>query len=287
MNLHKLIVGLGLAFTLGACSTAKNVDTLNQTGATGSAFTQQLTEEYRQIAAFERDQMYDWSDAEYFADKGLRAAEGATVKPERLEDWDLPGDSLEELRDARASLINSFNNNARSQHPELAGHAQGRFDCWIEQQEENHQPEDIAACREEFYQAMSELDAAMEPQQQEAAPEPEPEPMEPEQYMVFFGFDEASISQGQQAKIRDAVSLANEMEDVRFAVTGHTDTAGSAEYNQELSLRRAQNVRDALVARGVDADAISVAARGESQPANPTGDGVRARENRRVEITVQ
>ena len=286
MNLKQLIVGLGLAFTLGACSTASNVDTLNQTGATGSPFTQQLTEEYRQIAKFERDQMSDWADATYFADKGLRAAGGATVKPERLDDWNLPSDSIEELTQARGRLIDAFNDNARRDHPDLAGHAQGRFDCWIEQQEENHQPDDIAKCREAFYQAMSELDAAMKPQQ-EAAPEPEPEPMEPERFIVFFGFDEATISQEQQAAIREAVSLAGDMEDARFSVTGHTDTVGSADYNQELSLRRAQNVRDALVARGVDGDNVSIAARGEAQPANPTGDGVRSRENRRVEIVIQ
>jgi OOP family OmpA-OmpF porin len=287
MNGRKLVLGFGLVFTLGACSTANNVDTLNQAGAEGSAFTQTLTDEYRQIATFERDEMFDWQDATYFADKGLRAAGGATVKPERLEDWNLPSDKTEELRQARGSLVDAFNNNARRDHPELAGHAQGRFDCWIEQQEENHQPEDIAACREPFYQAMSELDAAMSDGQQEAAPEPEPEVMEPEQFMVFFGLDDASISQAQEAKIRDAVRQANEMGDASVSVTGHADTTGSVEYNQELSLRRAQNVRDALVARGVDADAISIAARGESQPANPTGDGVRSRENRRVEIVVQ
>ena len=287
MNLHKAIIGLGLAFTLGACSTASNVDTLKQTGATGSAFTQELTAEYRQIAQFERNQMYDWRDATYFADKGLRAAGGATVKPERLEDWDLPSDSKEELNKARGRLVDALNNRARREHPELAGRAQGRFDCWVEQQEENHQPDDIAKCRESFYQAMSELDTAMSAGQQEAAPEPEPDPMQPEQFMVFFGFDEASISQSQQSKIRQAVRLANEMEDARFSVTGHADTTGAADYNQELSLRRARNVRDALVTRGVDADAISIAARGESQPATPTGDGVRSRENRRVEIVVQ
>ena len=287
MNVQKLILGLGLAVTLGACSTASNVDTLNQTGATGSAFTKALTEEYRQIAKFERDEMSDWQDATYFADKGLRAAGGATVKPERLEDWNLPSDKTEELSQARASLIDAFNQNARRDHPDLAGHAQGRFDCWMEQQEENHQPEDIADCREAFYQAMSDLDAAMNDGQQEAAPEPEPDPMEPEQVMVFFGFDEATINVSQQAKVREAVRLATQMEDASFSVTGHADTTGSAEYNQALSLRRAENVRDALVARGVEADAISIAARGESQPANQTGDGVRSQENRRVEIVVQ
>lgn len=286
MNLMKPLAALGLAFTVGACATAENVDTLNQTEATGSAFTMALAQEYRAFAQFERDEMYDWRDATYFADKGLRAANGEVVVPEQLADWNLPGDMVDELSSARAELVGALDGNARGNHPELAGHAQGRFDCWVEQQEENHQPEDIAACREAYYQAMSELQEAMTAEQQQA-PEPEEETMAPERFRVLFGFDRDGIRQDQRPEIREAVQVAREMDDVRFSVTGHADTAGPADYNRDLSLRRAQNVRDALVERGVDADRISIAARGESEPAVQTGDGVREQRNRRVVISVQ
>lgn len=286
MNLMKPLAALGLAFTVGACATAENVDTLNQTEATGSAFTMALAQEYRAFAQFERDEMYDWRDATYFADKGLRAANGEVVVPEQLADWNLPGDMVDELSSARAELVGALDGNARSNHPELAGHAQGRFDCWVEQQEENHQPEDIAACREAYYKAMSELQEAMTAEQQQA-PEPEEETMAPERFRVLFGFDRDGIRQDQRPAIREAVQVAREMDDVRFSVTGHADTAGPADYNRDLSLRRAQNVRDALVERGVDADRISVAARGESEPAVQTGDGVREQRNRRAVISVQ
>lgn len=287
MNLMKPLAALGLAFTVGACATAENVDTLNQTEATGSAFTMALAQEYRAFAQFERDEMYDWRDATYFADKGLRAANGEVVVPEQLADWNLPGDMVDELSSARAELVGALDGNARSNHPELAGHAQGRFDCWVEQQEENHQPEDIAACREAYYQAMSELQEAMTAAQQDDVPEPEEETMAPERFRVLFGFDRDGIRQDQRPAIREAVQVAREMDDVRFSVTGHADTAGPADYNRDLSLRRAQNVRDALVERGVDADRISVAARGESEPAVQTGDGVREQRNRRAVISVQ
>jgi OOP family OmpA-OmpF porin len=264
------------------------VDTLNNTQATGSAFTQKLTEEYRQFAAYERDEMYDWQDADYFASKGLRAAQGEVVAPEQLENWDLPEDKLDELAQARSNLVSALDGNARSNHPDLAGHAQGRFDCWVEQQEENHQPEHIARCREEYYSAMEELKAAMQPAQAEPAPEPEPEQMEPERTVLYFDFDEASVRQGERNKIRRVVQAAREMEDAAsFSVTGHADRAGPADYNQELSLRRAQSVRDALTSRGIPADNISIAARGESEPAVPTADGVREQDNRRVEIVVR
>jgi outer membrane protein OmpA-like peptidoglycan-associated protein len=54
-----------------------------------------------------------------------------------------------------------------------------------------------------------------------------------------------------------------------------------------LSLRRADSVRSSLISGGVSADKITVAGRGESEPAVPTADGVREPKNRRVEIILQ
>jgi outer membrane protein OmpA-like peptidoglycan-associated protein len=71
------------------------------------------------------------------------------------------------------------------------------------------------------------------------------------------------------------------------AVTGHADRSGSADYNLGLSLRRANAVRDALMADGIAPDTIGVAARGESEPAVWTADGVPEAANRRVELMLQ
>jgi OmpA-OmpF porin, OOP family len=70
-------------------------------------------------------------------------------------------------------------------------------------------------------------------------------------------------------------------------VIGHTDRVGSDADNDRLSVRRAETVRDKLVQAGIAASLISVAGRGERQPAIATADGVAQAENRRVEITVR
>ena len=49
-------------------------------------------------------------------------------------------------------------------------------------------------------------------------------------------------------------------------VTGHTDRIGSAEYNQKLSERRANQVKDYLVSQGVDASRLQAVGKGESEP---------------------
>ena len=72
-----------------------------------------------------------------------------------------------------------------------------------------------------------------------------------------------------------------------MAVVGHTDAAGSARSNFELAFRRAERVRDVLVAAGVEASTIEVASRGEDEPAVPTTNAVFERRNRRVDVTVR
>jgi outer membrane protein OmpA-like peptidoglycan-associated protein len=67
-------------------------------------------------------------------------------------------------------------------------------------------------------------------------------------------------------------------------ITGHTDRTGSAADNLRLSLRRAEAVRDALIARGASETLFVVHGAGETDLMVPTADGVAAPQNRRVEI---
>ena len=120
------LVGVVLATTMLAACAGQNIDRMKTTDATGSAFTRGLTEEYRQITAYEADQMYDWRDADYFSRKGLRAAKGEVVAPEQLANWDLPADKTDELGSARNRLVGLLDNNARRDHPELDAHEHGR-----------------------------------------------------------------------------------------------------------------------------------------------------------------
>lgn len=70
-------------------------------------------------------------------------------------------------------------------------------------------------------------------------------------------------------------------------VIGHTDRVDSTAYNDALSLKRAERVKQLLVAAGIAADSIAVAGRGEREPAVQTADGQAELRNRRVEIRVR
>ncbi len=278
--------------TLGACTTfgvGKDIERMRNASPTGTAFTKALTEEYRQITLFEADEMYDWPDAGYFARKGLRAADGEAVEPEQIGDWRLPAEKVDELTSARTQLVELLDKTARDKAPAKAAHAQGRFDCWIEQKEENHQPEHIAACRDAFYAAFGDVKVAMAPPPPPPAPAPAPAPqvMEaPEPLVLYFAFDSTELTSASMMAVEQAVDAARKMEAADFSVTGHADRAGPAEYNLALSLRRADAVREALATRGIAAGRIGLAGRGEAEPAVPTADGVAEPANRRVEIIV-
>ncbi len=70
-------------------------------------------------------------------------------------------------------------------------------------------------------------------------------------------------------------------------VIGHTDTLGDKTYNQQLSLQRANAIRDLLVKDGLAKTGISTAGRGQLDLAVPEPPNTSQPLNRRVEITVQ
>jgi OmpA-OmpF porin, OOP family len=274
----KWLAVVALSGALAAC--ASDIQRVRTAEGTGSPFTRALTSEYRDLSAFEADEMYDWPDARHFARKGLLAAEGEVVQPEDLGNWDLPEERVDELTAARAKLVGLLDAGARDRVSEAAARAQTRFDCWVEQQEENHQADHIAACRDQFFAALAELETA--------APAPaQPAAVQPETYVVYFDFDRANIKPDAAQILDRAISDAKGGGTPSISVTGHADRSGAEDYNLGLSLRRADAVREYLINGGVTAEQITVSGRGEAEPAVPTADGVKEPRNRRVEIIVQ
>ena len=104
--------------------------------------------------------------------------------------------------------------------------------------------------------------------------------------IVYFDFDKDDINQVAQSEIDALAASLADIPQIDLIVTGHTDTAGDAAYNVDLSQRRADAVRDALVAAGIGADRarVEIYAEGESNPAVMTGDDVPERRNRRVTV---
>jgi len=119
------------------------------------------------------------------------------------------------------------------------------------------------------------------------APAPPPPPDVARTYLVFFDWDQSTLTPEGLEIVRTAAANFGKVPVVRLDATGHADRSGPDAYNMGLSQRRAESVRAELIRSGVPADQIDVFARGERDPLVPTPDGVREPQNRRVEIVFQ
>ena len=127
------------------------------------------------------------------------------------------------------------------------------------------------------------------------APEkPKPEPEKPKPVAekvtfaadVLFDFDKAVIKPEGKSKLDD---ISNKVRGVNLEVViaiGHADSVGTDQYNQRLSVRRAESVKAYLVSKGIEGNRIYTEGKGEKQPVadNKTREG--RNKNRRVEIEV-
>jgi outer membrane protein OmpA-like peptidoglycan-associated protein len=119
------------------------------------------------------------------------------------------------------------------------------------------------------------------------APAPAAAPEPARTYLVFFDWDRDTLTDRARQIIADAAAASRRVQSTRIEVSGHADRSGSPQYNQGLSLRRANNVAAELVRLGVPRNEIVIQAFGESRPLVPTADGVREPQNRRVEIVLR
>ena len=91
-----------------------------------------------------------------------------------------------------------------------------------------------------------------------AAPAPvaAPAPAPARSYLVFFDWDKADLTDGRASIIKEAADNSTHVQVTRIEVNGYTDTSGTPQYNQGLSVRRAQAVAGELVRDGVPQNAI-------------------------------
>jgi outer membrane protein OmpA-like peptidoglycan-associated protein len=105
---------------------------------------------------------------------------------------------------------------------------------------------------------------------------------------VLFASAKSDLLPDAQVKLNSvAEALTQQDPDSKLVVEGHTDSQGGASYNQDLSQRRAQSVRDYLVSRGIAEDRITSQGFGSSRSIADNKSAEGRANNRRVEIVVQ
>ncbi len=250
----------------------------------GSAFNRNLYQGYIDLASSEYTEG-DYTDSDNFAVRAMQSGTGGTVAPEEISARRLPENKVGELTSARQRLVGALGKGAAEKIPAETALAQTGFDCWMQEQEENFQPDDIETCRSRFFAALEYIEDAMKPKPiaKKVEPPAAPPPAS-ELYLVYFDLDNADLSEAAKAVLETASSAAWKLKGMTVTVSGHTDLAGTADHNMELSKRRAIVVSEALIKAGVASAAIKAEAFGQTLPAIITADGVAEARNRRVEI---
>lgn len=103
---------------------------------------------------------------------------------------------------------------------------------------------------------------------------------------VMFDTDSATLQPGFRDTLRKVAAVLRDYPQSEALIIGHTDSRGSEAYNLDLSKRRAEAVRQALIAEGVPAERLRAEGRGEAEPRADNATEAGRQLNRRVEIYV-
>jgi peptidoglycan-associated lipoprotein len=104
---------------------------------------------------------------------------------------------------------------------------------------------------------------------------------------IFFGYDQYDLTQEARDTLGRQATWLNQYSNLRVTVEGHADERGTREYNLALGERRANSVKNYLVALGVDAGRVTTVSYGKERPAVPGSNETSWAQNRRGVTVVE
>ena len=223
-----------------------------------------------------------------YTDKAALAQQGQEPAPEPA-----PADpASQNLHDRLVRAVAA----GKDRFPEPSARAQADYDCWVLDSNAPGMAGAARACKSAFDGSLVALENAARP-----APPPASFPVAPvapvappppvaampapsNDFTVYFDFDSWTLTAEDLTVITNVINIARAGGQSRITVVGHTDTVGSADFNQRLSVRRANVVVEALVDMGARRAAIQASGVGKTDLAVQTPDQTREAKNRRTVI---
>ncbi|MDA9632885.1 OmpA family protein [Pelagibacteraceae bacterium] len=299
MKALKLILLIPLFFLM-ACSAAydqvKEMDIKNP-----NTFQQHLLNNYKINASFEAEKMHDWNSTKLYSEKALKALDGENIYPEEITYWKLPTKVAKEISSSYNNLLSIYDE-AIIKNPKSLAKAISSLDCWAEQEEEKWQTWDIDKCKNDFHTAMHDIyNFLTEEDEKKEVSEVNEQGTEEDEtpqvvivtenekkevmQIIYFDFDNSKLSQVSKNTLFDFLDK-NKKKLSRYIIFGHTDTKGSSKYNMNLSIKRAESVKEVLLDQGITPDDISILGKGENELAIDTPDNTKHPINRRAEVKI-
>jgi outer membrane protein OmpA-like peptidoglycan-associated protein len=278
-----LIATVAIAGLLAACSN--NTAEIAKMKVKGGAYEKGLHKGYLKLAKLEHSED-DWGDAGSFEERAKMAAMGKPTGPEMVSARELKMKHKKELSVGYNRLLASFKQGGAQKAGREAALAQTNFDCWMQEAEEDMQPQHISACRSMFYGALAMMEEKLKaPKAKMAKKVKKKKARKPQtvDYVLYFDFNSAKLNSSAQAAIDFMKS--NVKKNAKVSLAAFTDRAGDDKYNKSLAAARAKMVYDALDKLGLE-NPVAIKIYGEEKASVATKDGVKERLNRRVEVYV-
>ncbi len=269
-----LITCIAVAFLIGACAAAPKTAVLNQAQSMyNEAQSDPAVIEYAPVALYEAKKSLDLAEAaesekaqEHHAYIAQQQTQIAKVQAARLK----AEDEFQELGRQRQQIVLK----------------RRELEIQRAQQETAKAREEAVAARQQATATRGELEGVRQELEGLKAKETRRGIVVTMENMLFR-VDKADLLPGAMLTIDQMARFLENHPEYNASIEGHTDSTGPADYNQKLSEQRAQSVTEALVARGISRDRLTVRGLGENYPiaANETAAGRQL--NRRVEIVLK
>jgi outer membrane protein OmpA-like peptidoglycan-associated protein len=112
-------------------------------------------------------------------------------------------------------------------------------------------------------------------------------PARPARFTLYFREGSDALTSESELAVARVIEELDGRPAPEISIIGHSDTMGTIEFNDRLSLQRAERVRDLLLQRGISPSSLSIAGRGKRELVIETPDNTSEPRNRRVEISVR
>lgn len=256
-NMKKTTLSLMMAMLL--CS-ACNLPALTVGGGGGAdadvggaGLRAQMAQEYRNMAALERDYMHDVQAAGYYTAKAEDFDRGQDIWPDNPNSYvgQLDTAGYGALVDAYDMVLSARRSADNAENAPLLALAQSRFDCWLNRARVRAGDEAIDVCRDMTVRALGLLAIADN---------------ELQTYAVYFPDEDGIMFDNSSVNTIVDVAAAYELNpEWSVLLTGHALADDKHERTRNLANRRAVAVRNALLQQGVDPDHMTIVAHTEKK----------------------
>ncbi len=274
---------LAVFILLNACSQTPNIQTAREPEARLSPYLEMLRRSYLSISDVKWRQN-EWSQARFYGDKALEAANGTTPVATPPTDVTIidPSDRGM-LQQTYTTLMNLQQQGYTNTMPAEMANIQVNYDCWLMEAAHSPASELKQGCRSYAQQTAQEI---IWYRQQAELRRNQPQLM-PRQLIVYFGINDAKLDERDHRVIAAAKKLHETQGYSQLLLAGFTDKTGRIDYNRKLRKRRIEAVKEGFGMHGIDANHITILSDEESEPYRPVTHDASIAEARNRSVVIQ